>query len=350
MKKIWLFLFLLVIFPIKVKAIAVSATSAILMDMDSNRILYSKDIHNVRSVASISKIMTAVLAIESGKLDEVVTVNDEIKKAYGSAVYIQVGEQLSLRDLVYGLMLRSGNDAAYAIASYVGKDKFVEMMNNKAYEIGMKNTTFNNPCGLDEDNGNYSTAYDMAILTSYAMRLAEYRQIVNTKVYKLTTNMNTYIWHNKNKLLSRYKFITGGKTGYTKKALRTLVTTASKDNLNFVAVTLNDGNDFKDHVSLFEYGFNNYHKELLLKKGQINIYDEIYYGIYNLSISEDISYTLNSNDEIYLKYLLDEKPHEGNVGSVCVVLNGEEVLRKPIKATKITKSKNNNVGWFRKIW
>lgn len=350
MKKMWLFLFLLVIFPIKVKAVSVAATSAILMDMDSNRILYAKDIHNVRSVASISKIMTAVLAIESGKLDEVVTINDEIKKAYGSAIYIQVDEQLSLRDLVYGLMLRSGNDAAYAIANYVGKDKFVEMMNNKAYEIGMKNTTFNNPCGLDEEAGNYSTAYDMAILTSYAMKLADYRQIVSTKVYKLTTNKNTYIWHNKNKLLARYNFITGGKTGYTKKALRTLVTTASKDNLNLVAVTLNDGNDFKDHISLFEYGFNNYHNEILLKKGQVNIYDDIYYGAYSLTVLEDISCVIDNDDEIYLKYVLDDKPHEGDVGNVYVILNGEEVLRKSIIAAKIPKKNNKIFGWLKKLW
>lgn len=348
MKKILLFLIFLFCFPLKILAIDISATSAILMDMDSNRILYSKDIHNVRSVASISKVMTAVIAIESGKLDEVVTINDEIKKAYGSAIYIQVGEQLSLRDLVYGLMLRSGNDAAYAIADFVGGDEFVQMMNNKAMEIGMKNTTFNNPCGLDEDKGNYSTAYDMAILTSYAMKLAEYRQIVSTKVYKLTTNKNVYVWHNKNKLLNQYNYITGGKTGYTKKALRTLVTTASKDNLNLVAVTLNDGNDFKDHVRLFEYGFSNYQNKLLLKKGKINIYDDVYYGIYNLEVLEDIRYSLNKSDDMYLKFTLDENPHEGNVGSVSIIVNGEEVMRKSIKASKIKKKKNES--WFKKIW
>ena len=348
MKKILIFFIFFLCFPIHLLALDIGATSAILMDMDSNRILYAKDIYNVRSVASISKIMTAVIAIESGKLDEVVTINDEIKKAYGSAIYIQVGEQLSLRDLVYGLMLRSGNDAAYAIASYVGGDEFVQMMNNKAMEIGMKNTVFNNPCGLDEDGGNYSTAYDMAILTSYAMKLAEYRQIVGTEVYKLTTNKNTYIWHNKNKLLGQYNFITGGKTGYTKKALRTLVTTASKNNLNLVVVTLNDGNDFKDHVKLFEYGFSNYQRKTLLKKGKVNIYDDLYYGIYNLEVNDNISYTLNKKDDVYLKFILDEKPHEGNVGTVLVMVNDEEVLSKPIIANKIIDTKKES--WIKKIW
>ena len=147
MKKLALFvLAIILILPIKIKAFDTSATSAILMDMDSGRILYSKDIHNVRTVASISKIMTCIVAIESGKLDEIVTVGDEILSAYGSGIYIKPGEQLKLIDLLYGLMLRSGNDAALAIANFVGGDidSFVKLMNDKAKEIGMKNSNFNN--------------------------------------------------------------------------------------------------------------------------------------------------------------------------------------------------------------
>ena len=179
MKKIILIITLL--FPFIIKGISTSATSAILMDTDNNRIIYSKNIHEVRSVASISKIMTALLAIESGKLDEEVKINSSINKAYGSAIYIKIGEKMKLRDLVYGLMLRSGNDAALAIADYVGGgvDNFVTMMNHKAKEIGMKNSKFNNPSGLDEDKANYSTAYDMAILTSYAMKIKRFILIIN---------------------------------------------------------------------------------------------------------------------------------------------------------------------------
>ena len=152
-------------------------------------------------------------------------------------------------------MLRSGNDAALTIASYVGGnvDEFVKKMNEKAQEIGMKNTVFNNPSGLDQEKGNYSTAYDMAILTSYAMKNETYRKIVSTKSYKVKTNMNFYSWINKNKLLHTHKYSTGGKTGFTEIARRTLVTTASKDGVNLVAVTLNDGNDFNDHKNMFEY-------------------------------------------------------------------------------------------------
>lgn len=349
MKKIILFICLLLI-PINSMAINVSASSAILMDMDSKRILYGRDIHNVRSVASISKIMTAVLAVESGKLDDVVTIGDEIDGSYGSGIYIKKGETITLRDLLYGLMLRSGNDASLAIAYYVGGESFVEMMNNKAQEIGMLNTTFNNPNGLDETKGNYSSTYDMAILTSYAMNLMEYQEITATRVHTVHTNMNTYVWINKNKLLFSYEYITGGKTGYTDKAKRTLVTTASKDNMNLVAVTLNDGNDFKDHRDLFEYGFNNYKSYKLLQKGNINIYDDIYYGVYSLSLLKDYSYPLNETDEVIIKYELEENPKLGNVGIAKVIVNNNEVYRDLIYASEIEEEKEGFWDWIKNLW
>lgn len=351
MKKI--ILLLIVLFPISIKAIDISATSVILMDTDSKRILYSKNIHEKRSVASISKIMTAVIAIESGKLDDEVTINNIISKAYGSGIYIKVGEKLTLRDLVYGLMLRSGNDAALAIADYVGNgvDNFVEMMNHKAKEIGMKNSEFHNPSGLDEEDGNYSTAYDMAILTSYAMNLSEYRQIVKTKEYKLNTNKNNYLWKNKNKLLRLYKYTTGGKTGYTKKAKRTLVTTASKNNINLVVVTLNDGNDFNDHINLFEYGFENYNSYEILSKGIINIYDEKYYKNYNLYLKNSFKYLIGKEEKqsVTIKYELETKKKielRSKVGVAIVFLGDKKIHSEPIyvKEKTINKSKK----WF--LW
>ena len=322
MKKFALILLLLI--PVSVRGIETSARSAILMDIDSNRVLYEKNIHEVRSVASISKIMTAVIAIESGKLDDKVIIGEEIKKAYGSGIYIQVGEEITLRDLLYGLMLRSGNDAALAIAKYTGGsvEEFVNLMNDKAEELKMTNTTFNNPSGLDNDKGNYSTAYDMALLTSYAMKLDEYRKITSTKKYTLTTNKNTYSWINKNKLLSIYKYSTGGKTGFTEIAKRTLVSTATKDNTNLVVVTLNDGNDWNDHRNLFEYGFNNYINLNILKKGDINIYNDTYYNDYTLYVKNDYSYLLSADeqDNLIFKYKL-EKKRNINDYVICVLLN-----------------------------
>lgn len=299
MKKIMFSILLFLICNINAIAISTSASSSILMDMESKRILYSKDIHKTQSVASISKIMTGYLACESDKLDENVTVGDEIEEAYGSSVYIKKGEILTLKDLTYALMLRSGNDASLSIATYLSKSEtnFVKLMNDKAKKIGMKNTLFENPNGLDDNsNGNISSAFDMAILTSYAMKNKEYKDIVKTKTYKLKTSKNYYVWNNKNRLLNTYKYSTGGKTGYTVKAKRTLVTTASKDNLNLVAVTLNDGNDFEDHKNLFEYGFDNYSNQNILKKGIFNIYEETYYKDYELYIKEDFSYPLMDNE------------------------------------------------------
>ena len=201
-----------------------SAHEYVLMDMKSGRVLKGKNYNSPVLIASITKIMSCLLAVESKKLDEVVVVSDIIKKSYGSGIYIEVGEEISLRDLLYGLMLRSGNDAALMVAEYVGGDidTFVSMMNKKAKEIGMLHTTFVNPSGLDNtDSGNYSTAYDMALLTRYAMGYSDYRKIVGTKKHVVKTNKKTYVWHNKNKLLNE-KYVTGGKTGYTKKAKRTL--------------------------------------------------------------------------------------------------------------------------------
>ena len=281
--------------------------------------------------------MTAVIAIESGKMKKDVTVGEEIKKSYGSGIYLSVGEKLKLEDLVYGLMLRSGNDAALAIAKFVSKDidKFVELMNKKAKEIGMNNTTFNNPSGLDQEKGNYSTAYDMAILTSYAMKNKEYKKITGTKKYTLKTNKNVYNWINKNKLLKKYKYTTGGKTGFTEKARRTLVTTAKKNNTNLVVVTLNDGNDWQDHENLFEFGFNSYETINILKKGNINIYDEKFYKNYILYVKNNFSYTVIKEPKEYItiKYNLDKIRNIKNnqkVGIALIYLGEQKIHEENI--------------------
>lgn len=354
MKKIVILLLLLWI-PISIKAVGTSATSAILMDQDSGRILYGSNIHEVRSVASISKVMTAIVAVESGKLKDKITIGDEIAGAHGSGIYIKKGEVLTLEDLVYGLMLRSGNDASLAIAHYVGGsvDRFVNQMNQKAVELGMKDTTFYNPNGLDDDEeGNYSTAYDMALLMSYAMKNPDFAKIVGTSKYKLKTNMNTYIWYNKNKLLSGYQYTTGGKTGFTKKARRTLVTSATKGDLNLVAVTLNDGNDFEDHKNLFEYGFSNYENYLVLEKGTLTL-EEDYYKNYKVYIKQNITYPLQDGEKesLNLKYQLIKNKtvkDETKIGTIYLYLGDKEVRQEPIYAAKIEK-KSNKTGFFTKI-
>lgn len=362
MKKTFLLIVgIILIIPFKVNAISTSATSSILMDVDTHRIIYSNNIHNKRSVASISKIMTAIIAIESGKLDDKVTIGDEINKAYGSGIYIKKGEILTLRDLVYGLMLRSGNDAALAIANYVSKDtnSFVKLMNEKAEKIGMTNTEFNNPSGLDEEKGNYSTAYDMALLMSYAYQNKEFKKITGTKKYTLKTNKNTYVWNNKNKLLKTYEYTTGGKTGFTQIARRTLVTTASKNNLNLVVVTLNDGNDWVDHKNLFEYGFNNYKKYQILDKNNFKVEEDTYYTKNKLYIKNNFSYPIQNGEEQNILVKMELKKmrkikNNMNVGKAIVYLGDKKIheekiyvkLKEKIKKSTFTKFKE----WIKSLW
>ncbi len=161
-------------------------------------------------IASTTKIMTSIIALENGNLNDIYTVGEEINKVTGSSIYSKIGEKYSLNDLLYGLMLRSGNDAAMVISKNIlGYDEFIAKMNIKAYMLGMNNTSFENPHGLNDDSFNYSTAYDLALLMNYAIRNKDFLHITSTKKYK--------DWYNKNELLSNYKYLISGKIGYTKK-------------------------------------------------------------------------------------------------------------------------------------
>jgi len=166
-KKLFIYFILFFsVFLLPFGVFADSGKSTIVMDVNSGRVLYSRDSNTKRLIASITKIMTCLVTLENANMDNIVTVGDEVSKMYGTNIYIEVGEKMSIKDLVYGLMLRSGNDAAMVLAVNVfgSEEKFIKAMNDKAKEIGMKNTVFRNPHGLDEDTKNYSTAYDMAIL------------------------------------------------------------------------------------------------------------------------------------------------------------------------------------------
>ncbi|TQS74451.1 D-alanyl-D-alanine carboxypeptidase [Ornithinibacillus gellani] len=247
---------------------AVSAQQAVLLDAKSGRVLYEKAAHEKRPIASITKIMTAILAIESGKMDDMVTTSRKAIYTEGSSIYLEQGEKMKLEDLIYGLMLRSGNDAAIAISEHVAgsEEGFVYLMNEKARWLGMTNTSFANPHGLDEEN-HYSTAYDMALLMQYAMQNKVFSKVSNTEMYRAKTR--SYSWLNKNKLLtSYYKYCTGGKTGFTKISGRTLVSTAHVDGKDLIAVTLRAPDDWNDHIQLFEYGFQTLEDQALEEKGQ----------------------------------------------------------------------------------
>ncbi len=336
----------------EMKSMQVGAKSAITIEQSTGRILFEKDAHTKRRIASITKIMTAILAIESGKMDKTVTVSDSILKAEGSAIYLKVGEKIKLSDLVYGLMLRSGNDAAIAIAEYVGGsvEGFATMMNQKAEWIGMENSHFTNPHGLDDSNNHYSTAYDMAILTQYAMKNKDYRKISGTKIHRAPNPNEAWdrVWKNKNRLLTeKYKYCTGGKTGYTKKARRTLVTTASKDGTNLITVTIDDSTDWADHIALYEAGFSQYSMVEVLPEGTI---DAIKKGFYKKKahLRSALVYPLTEEEKekVEVTYKLqkpkkkwkNEKKWPDKVGTAELKLEGEILYKKPIYLKKEKKT------------
>ena len=332
--------------------IQTGAKSAIMIEQSTGRILYEKDAHTKRRIASITKIMTAILAIESGKMNKTVTVTDSILKSEGSAIYLQVGEKIKLSDLVYGLMLRSGNDAAIAIAEYVGGsvDGFATLMNEKAEWIGMENSHFTNPHGLDDSDNHYSTAYDMAILTKYAMGNKMYQKISGTKIHRAPNPNEVWdrVWKNKNRLLTeKYKYCTGGKTGYTKKARRTLVTTATKDGLDLITVTIDDSTDWADHIALYEAGFNNYTLTEIVPPGTIKAIKKGFYKN-RAYLKSSLSYPLSSKEkeQIEVKYELKmpkKKWKKGKnlpfeIGTVYLMINGKKVSSEPIYLQKKDKT------------
>ncbi|MBP1969649.1 D-alanyl-D-alanine carboxypeptidase [Virgibacillus natechei] len=246
----------------------VSASNAILIEQSTGRVLFEKQAHEEELIASITKIMTGLLAIESGMMKEKATTSRKAVYTEGSSIYLEQGEKITIEDLVYGLMLRSGNDAAIALSEHIGgsEEGFVYLMNEKANWLGMTNSNFENPHGLDSDN-HYSTAYDMALLMSRAMDNEQFREVSETTSYQ--SSNRSYSWQNKNKLLTQYyDNSTGGKTGFTRSSGRTLVSSANKNGMDLIAVTLNAPNDWEDHIAMFEWGFENFDMKSIAGEGK----------------------------------------------------------------------------------
>lgn len=338
----------LIIIPTKVYA----ASSEAVLDIDSGRTLVCNNCHEKRLIASITKIMTAVIALENGNLNDTVTAGEEVLKMYGSNIYIEYNEKMSLKDLLYGLILRSGNDAAVVIANHISKneEEFVKLMNQKAQEIGMKDTVFSNCHGLDEETQNYSTAYDMAILSRYAQKnFKVYRKISGTKEYETNTKKKSYIWYNRNDFLKNYKYATGGKTGYTPSAGKTLVTTASKNNFNITTVTLNDGNMYENHMNLDDRVYNTYKKYNIVDKDNINLSDSFYKD--KLYIKESFSYPLTEEETESLKTILkvdklDNYHNNDKVGVYEIYLKDKLLKRIDV----FVKVKKEGKSFFEKLF
>lgn len=290
------------------REVSVSAQAAVLMDAESGRVLYEKNGHEPLRIASITKIMTAIIAIELGNLDDVVTVSPRASGVEGSSIYLVPGEKITLEALLYGLMLRSGNDAAVAIAEHIGgsEEGFVFLMNQKAAELGMTNTVFSNPHGLDTHEEHYSTAYDMAVLAAYAMQNETFATIVSTKRKTVPMAGEAWdrVWYNKNRLLSMYPYADGVKTGYTKRAGRTLVSSSTKDGHRLIAVTLNASNDWRDHMALFEYGYSHYDLTPLAEAGATVPHGELVRSDGQFKYLNSFKYPLRQDEQIRRKLVL----------------------------------------------
>lgn len=235
-----------------------SAVSAVLIEAETETVLYQKNAGERRAMASTTKIMTALLTIEAGDLDREFTVDPLAIRVEGTSMGLQEGDRVSRRDLLYGILLPSGNDAANAAAVSVSGSipEFVKLMNSKAQELGLSDTHFVTPSGLDAD-GHYTTALDLARLTAYAMKEETFCEIVACRSAEVEFGNPPYkrTLYNSNKMLARYDGAIGVKTGFTDNARRCLVSTAERDGVTLIAVTLNAGDDWNDHTKMLDYGF-----------------------------------------------------------------------------------------------
>lgn len=241
----------------------VSARAGIVYHPASGQILWSEAPHERRLIASTTKIMTCLVALEHGKLSDEVKISPHAAHVDGSSMYLQEGETYTMEDLLYGLMLASGNDAATAIAEHVagGEEAFAALMNEKAESLGLRDTSFANPHGLDAET-HYSSAYDLARLMAYAMERSDFREITGSR----TCQVKGLTYVNHNKLLWQCEGVMGGKTGYTKKAGRALITVCQRGGERLICVTLNDPDDWRDHPALYAWAYANFKPKLLIAK------------------------------------------------------------------------------------
>jgi len=329
----------------------ISGNSNILIEAKSGRILYSKNPHQKLPMASTTKIMTALIAIEYGNLDDKVKIEKKSVGIEGSSIYLYEGEEIYLRDLVYGLILRSGNDAAVAIANHISGsvDNFAVLMNKKAKEIGAENTNFTNPSGLHSSN-HYTTAYDLALISREAMKSEEFKKISASKLWVSNREVNKY-FYNKNKTLWQYEGGDGIKIGYTTAAGRCLVSSATRNEMQLIAVVLNDPNWFNDCYKLFDYGFENYKPTVLYSKGQFiqSIYipngkkttlPVIIKDTLLLPLTEgeegEIKTVISIPKEIYAPIWEGQK-----IGSIQIFLKGQLIYTEDLIAKDSVKEKGN---------
>ncbi len=247
---------------------AISAETAVLIDAASGKVLYDRRMNAHMYPASTTKILTAMIALEQLDPETEVEVSENAVNQEGSSIYLKVGEKIKLKDLLYGMMLRSGNDSAVAAAEAAGGsvESFAEIMNERVQSLGLKNSHFVNPSGLQDEN-HYSSAYDLAMITREAFKNELFKEIVSAKTYQAEregTDSYKY-FYNKNKTVFQYEGATGVKIGYTIAAGRCLVASARHEGTELIAVVLNDHDWFEDAYKLMDYGFERFDSVLIAK-------------------------------------------------------------------------------------
>ncbi len=339
------------------RAVDTHASCAILMDAESGRVLYEQNIHQPRLIASITKLLTALVAVEQGSdLDQVVTVKGEWLGSEGSSIYLKAGEEITLRGLLYGLLLQSGNDAAMAIACHTAGSEadFVALMNARAAELGMKDSSFANPSGLNDDK-HYSTAYDMALLAQACLQNETVADICATR--SITIGTRTFVNHNK--LLYRYGGCVGMKTGFTEKAGRTLVSAATREGQTLICVTLNDGDDWNDHCKLLDYGFETFPRQALCQTGEVlgsvAVEGSLIPTVAAVT-AEEAGYPLRAGEALTMEVELDRSiraPYEAGavIGEALWKKDGELVARIPLVAQSgAGLDVREPLSWWWRLW
>ncbi len=331
-----------------------AAKSAVVIDADSKSVLYSKNADVPRGMASTTKIMTALVAIENGDPDKEFAIPSEAVGIEGSSVYLKEGEILSLRELLYCLMLESGNDSATAIAIFIGgsEESFVKMMNDRAEELGLGNTRFTNPHGLS-DPEHKTTAYELAVITAEAMQYPIFREITATKTIRVRYDgkENARSLVNHNKLLFNYQGAIGIKTGYTQSDGRCLVSSACREGLTLIAVTLSDPSPTSTHRSLLDASFEQYEMKHIAKAGElcaeipITDSDELFVTVANTT---DASVCLPRGADLRIELEIPERIHapieEGEIIAIAKCYLGDtEVHIIYLEATEDIKEKKKSL-------
>ncbi len=342
-------------------AIDVSARSAFALEADSGNVVYEKNADAKLSMASTTKIMTAIVAIENSSLEDVIEITPEMVGIEGSSIYLQVGERLTMEELLYALLLESANDASVAIAHGVcgSVDAFVELMNATAEKLELNSTHFTNPHGLDNDE-HYTTARELGALASYAMSNPVFYDIVSTykKVIPLGED-GSRVLINHNKLLRSYNGAIGVKTGFTKKSGRCLVSCAEVDGVRIIAVTLNAPSDWDDHAKMLDLGFSQYENIKLADIGDYNISLDVINGSKSSVLcsnldSLDITLkrdNINISASLEANRLLSSPVKQGErVGRIVFKNNGTEICSLDLYALETVKEIKYKKSIFERIF